>query len=102
MWQSLQVTIYGTPRTLQAIRYQAVWPRVLGAQPIQIVVVRDPEGRMDDVSLFTTDLSASLEWGIVEFSMRGSIEVLFRASKQVMDLEAPGHYCAQSVQKVAP
>jgi hypothetical protein len=102
LWQPVEVTIYGAQRTLQAVRYVAVWPRVLGLVAIQIVVVRDPEGRMDDVYLFTTDPSASLEWVIEQFSWRWSIEVLFRASKQVLQIEAPQHYCQESVQKVAP
>jgi hypothetical protein len=102
LWQAVEVTIYGTRRTLQACSYQAVWPRVLGLVPIQVVVVRDVEGEMDDVYLFTTDVNASLGWVIEQFSFRWSIEVLFRASKQVMQIEAPGHYCQESVEKVAP
>jgi len=102
LWRSVAVTIYGGQRTLVAVSYVAVWPRVLGLVPIQIVVVRDPEGRMDDVYLFTTDLGASLEWVIEQFSWRWSIEVLCRAGKQVLQIEAPGHYCQQSVEKVAP
>jgi DDE superfamily endonuclease len=89
LWQAADVTIYGKRRTLLAVGYVAVWPRVLGRRPIQIVVVRDPEGKMDDVYLFTTDLEASLDWVIEQFSWRWSIEVLFRASKQVMQIEAP-------------
>jgi DDE superfamily endonuclease len=102
LWQTVAVTIYGKQRTLLAVSYQAVWPRVLGLRPIRVVVVRDPEGRMDDVYLFTTDMNASLSWVIEQFSWRWSIEVLFRASKQVMQIEAPQHYCQQSVEKVAP
>jgi hypothetical protein len=102
LWQTVTVTIYGKQRTLQAVSYQAVWPRVLGLRPIQVVVVRDVEGRMDDVYLFTTDLEASLSWVIEQFSWRWSIEVLFRASKQVLQIEAPAHYCQESVEKVAP
>ena len=102
VWQAVTVTIYGEARELLAVSYQAVWPRVLGLRPIRVVVVRDAEGRMDDVYLFTTDLQASLEWVITQFSWRWSIEVLFKASKQVMQIEAPQHYCKSSVQKVAP
>jgi DDE superfamily endonuclease len=102
LWQEVSVTIYGKQRKLQVVSYQAVWPRVLGLVPIQVVVVRDMEGRMDDVYLFTTDLGASPEWVIEQFSWRWSIEVLFRASKQVMDVEAPHHFCQQSVEKLAP
>src|SRR5215211_4173593 len=102
LWQSVEVTIYGSQRTLLAVTYVAAWPRVLGLRPIRVVVVRDPEGRMDDVYLFTTDPSASLQWVIEQFSWRWSIEVLFRASKQAMQIEAPQHYCQQTVAKVAP
>jgi len=102
LWQAATVTIYGTQRTLLAVSYQAVWPRVLGLEPIQVVVVRDPKKQMDDVYLFTTDLDASLEWVIEQFSWRWSIEVLFRASKQVLQIEGPQHHCQESVEKVAP
>jgi hypothetical protein len=102
VWQEVSVTIYGKQRTLQAVSYQAVWPRVLGLRAIQIVVVRDPEGRMQDAYLFTTDLEACLDWVIGQFSWRWSIEVLFRAGKQVMQIEVPQHSCQQSVEKLAP
>lgn len=102
LWQPAEVMIYGETRTVQAVSYQAVWPRVLGLVPIRVVVVRDPEGRMDDVYLFTTDTEASPGWVIEQFPFRWSIEVLFKASKQVLQIEAPQHYCQQSVEKVAP
>jgi hypothetical protein len=102
VWELIRVTVYGQKRELQTINYQAVWPRVLGLRSIQIVVVRDPLGEMDDIYLFTTDLKASLNWVIVQFAWRWSIEVLFRASKQVMNIEGPQHFCEESVQKLAP
>jgi len=75
---------------------------VLGYRAIQVVVVRDPSGRMRDCYLFTTDLEASLSWVITQFAWRWAIEVLFRASKQVMDIEAPQHWSQESVEKLAP
>jgi hypothetical protein len=102
LWQKIRVCIYGKERELKALRYEAVWPHVLGPRPIQIVAVRDLSGRMDDIYLFTTDLKASPNWVITQFAWRWSIEVLFRASKQVMDVEAPQHFCQESVEKVAP
>ena len=36
------------------------------------------------------------------FAWRWAIEVLFRASKQVLDLEAPQHWSQGSVEKLAP
>ncbi len=102
VWRQVEVTAYGESRTLWAVSYQAVWPRVLGYRPIKVVVVRDPSGRMRDCYLFTTDLKASLGWVIVQFAWRWSIEVAFRASKQVMDIEGPQHFCQGSVEKLAP
>jgi hypothetical protein len=102
VWQEVEVTAYGESRKLLAVAYEAVWPRVLGYRPIKVVVVRDPSGRMRDCYLFSTDLKASLSWVIVQFAWRWSIEVAFRASKQVMDIEAPQHFCQGSVEKLAP
>jgi DDE superfamily endonuclease len=102
VWQAVTVTVYGCRRTLQALTYQAVWPTVLKLRPIQVVVVRDPEGKMRDAYLFTTDLAASMGWVITQFAWRWAIEVLFRASKQVLAIEAPQHWCQASVEKVAP
>ena len=102
VWQTVQVTVYRQVRQLRVVAYEAVWPTVLGLRPIRIVVVRDPEGRMRDVYLFTTDVQAEPRWVIEQFAQRWAIECLFRASKQVMDIEAPHHWSQGSVEKVAP
>jgi hypothetical protein len=101
-WRDLWVTIYGKERWLKIVSFEALWPTVLGPRLIQIVVVRDVEGRMDDVYLFTTDLQANPQWVVTQFSWRWAIEVLFKASKQVMDIEAPQHWAQASVEKLAP
>jgi hypothetical protein len=102
VWQEVEVAVYGCTRSLQALSYEAVWPTVLGYRAIQVVVVRDPSGRLRDAYLFTTDLEASLSWVITMFAWRWAIEVMFRASKQVMDLEAPQHWSREAVEKLAP
>jgi hypothetical protein len=89
-------------RSLQAFAYQAVWPTVLGYRTIQVVVVRDPLGKMRDCYLFPTDWRARLSWVITMFAWRWSIEVLFRASKQVLDIEAPQQRSQEAVEKLAP
>jgi Transposase DDE domain len=102
VWQEVSVLVYGCRRSLRALSYEVVWPRVLGYRRLQVVVVRDPSGRMRDAYLFTTDLGASLSWVIQQFAWRWSIEVLFRASKQVLEIEAPQQWSRESVEKVAP
>ena len=102
LWEPIAVTLYGEIRQLKVVHYVAVWPRVLGLRPVRVVVVRDPSRRMDDVYLFTTDLKMSAGEVVEQFGRRWSIEVLFRSSKQVLDIEAPQHWCKSSVEKVAP
>lgn len=101
-WQPVTVTVYGVRRELRALSYEVVWPTVLGLRRIQVVVVRDPSGKMRDAYLFSTDLKAPWVWVIETFAARWSIEVLFRASKQVMDIEAPQHWSQSSVEKLVP
>ncbi len=101
-WREVTVEAYGKERTLLVLSYEALWPRVLGLRPVLVVVVRDPEGKMRDCYLFTTNVEARVDEVVRQFAWRWSIEVLFRASKQVMDIEAPQHYSEASVQKVAP
>jgi hypothetical protein len=102
LWRPLAVVAYGASRSLAVVNYEVVWPRVLGLRPLQVVVVRDPEGRMQDCYLFTTDRAAGAAWVVTQFAWRWAIEVLFRASKQVLDIEAPQHWSQESVEKVAP
>jgi hypothetical protein len=102
VWQSVQAMAYGVTRTLQVVSYRAVWPRVLGYTPVQVMVVRDGEGRMEDIALFTTNLTKLPQWVIETFARRWSIEVAFKASKQVMDIEGPQNWCEGSITKLAP
>ena len=101
-WQTIQATAYGVTRTLLVLSFQAVWPEVHGLTPILVVLVRDPVGKFDDKFLFTTDLKADLSWVIATFSRRWSIEVVFKSSKQVMKIQAPQHWCRQSIEKLSP
>ncbi len=101
-WQAVEAAAYGVTRQLQVVSFQAVWPEVLGLAPILVVLVRDPLGKFQDKYLFTTDLTADLGWVISAFSRRWSIEVTFKSSKQVMKIEAPQHWCQESIEKLSP
>jgi hypothetical protein len=101
-WRTVKATCYGVKRKLQVLSFQAVWPEVRGLLPIRVVLVRDPLGKFDDKYLFTTDVNAELSWVISTFSRRWSIEVAFKASKQVMKIQAPQHWCRQSIEKLSP
>jgi hypothetical protein len=97
-----KATAYGMTRKLRVVSFQAVWPVVFGLTPILVVLVRDPRGKFKDKYLFTTDLSADAAWVIEAFSRRWSIKVVFKASKQVMKIQSPQHWCQQSIEKLSP
>jgi hypothetical protein len=101
-WQTVEAVAYGVKRTLRVLAYTVVWPEVFGLRPIRIVVVRDPERKMKDAYLFTTDLTAALDWVITTYAKRWSIEVAFKNSKQVLSIEGPQHWCQASIEKLAP
>ena len=101
-WQTVEATAYGVTRQLQVVSLQAVWPEVMGLVPILVVLVRDPLGKFQDKYLFTTDLDAELGWVISTFSRRWSIEVAFKSSKQAMQIQAPQHWCQESIEKLSP
>jgi hypothetical protein len=67
-----------------------------------VVLVRGPFGKFKDKYLFTTDLSTGTAWVIEAFSRRWSIEVVFKASKQVIRIQSPQHWCHQSIEKLSP
>ncbi len=102
VWQTVEASAYGVTRTFQVVSFLAVWPKVLGLLPILVVLVRDPEGKFEDAYLFTTDVDADLSWVISTYARRWSIEVAFKASKQVMEIQSPQHRCQQSIEKLAP
>jgi hypothetical protein len=101
-WRTIKAAAYGTRRTFKVLSYEAVWPGVLRLTPIRVLLIRDPLGRLKDAYWFTTDLSADPAEIIETFSRRWSIEVAFKASKQVMHIESPQHWCRQSIEKLSP
>jgi hypothetical protein len=101
-WQSVEVLAYGLKRTLKAVTERVLWPHVLGLKAVLLVVVRDPEGEFEDTYLFTTKGQTLPGWVIETFAQRWAVEVAFRDSKQVLDIEGPQHWCQQSIEKLAP
>jgi hypothetical protein len=101
-WTTIQADAYGHRRTFQVVSLQALWPKVLGDRPVQVVVVRSLEKGFGEVYYFTTDVTASPAWVVETYAKRTGIEALFKSSKQVMDIQRPRHRCRQSVEKLAP
>ena len=61
-----------------------------------------PQGKFKDTYLFTTDVTRGASWVVETFARRWSIEVTFKASKPVLEIEGPHHWCPESIEKLAP
>jgi len=101
-WKIIKVDAYGHKRKFQVVSFQALWPKVLGDRPIQVVVVRSLDKGFGEVYYFTTNLTASPDWVVQTYAKRTWIEAMFKGSKQVLDIQRPRHHCRQSVEKLAP
>jgi hypothetical protein len=98
-WQEISTRRYGK---LWVHTRRVLWPKVCGLRPIRIVVIHDPQGKLRDLCLFTTDVNAEVAWIIETFARRPSIEQVFRASKQYLQIQSPHHWCQASIEKLAP
>ena len=101
-WKTIQVYAYGQRRRFQVCAFQAVWPKVFGTRPIQVVVTRSLDKGYGEVYLYTTDLSASPAWVVETYARRTAIEATFKSSKQVLEIQKPQHRCRGSIEKLAP
>ncbi len=101
-WKTVQATVRGEKQKFQVCCFVAVWPKVFGTQPIQVVVYRSLETDGEVFCLYTTDLEASPQWVIETYGDRVSIESMFKSSKQVMEIQKPQHWCKGSIEKLAP
>lgn len=101
-WKTISVYAYGQQRRFQVCSFQAVWPKVLGQRPIQVVLCRSLDKGYGEVYLYTTDLEATPEWVVETYARRTAIEGTFKSSKQVLEIQKPQHRCRASIEKLAP
>ena len=101
-WKKITVHAYGQERRFEVCSFVALWPKVFGPRPIQVVLCRPREKGYQDVALFTTDLAATPAWVVETYARRSSIEAMFKSSKQVMEIQKPQQRCRSSVEKLAP
>jgi hypothetical protein len=97
-WRKLTLVIYGRTVTLNVKSMRCLWHTVAGPRLVQVVVTRDPTGRINDRAYFSTvdhrdeqadTLHDPVAAVLMEFARRWEIEVAFRNTKQAMGLEDP-------------
>jgi DDE superfamily endonuclease len=78
------------------------WYTSAGSAPVQVVLVRDPQGQWRNEALVCTDPSLSAEEIITGYCRRWSVEVAFCDAKQMLGFHDPQVWCEKSVQRAAP
>jgi hypothetical protein len=98
----LPVTLYGRQVTPLVFGCTALWYGALRAQPVRIVVVRDPSGRRRDEAFFCTDLTVDHAFILEGYARRWTIEVAFHDQKQFLGFEDPQNQTPEAVARTAP
>jgi hypothetical protein len=104
-WPAQTVTLdFGKLQRTLAIKVikDVCWDHAAGRTPLQVVLVRDTEGKWRDEALVTTDLSLTAEDIILSYCRRWSVEVAFCDAKQLLGFHDPQVRCAASVERAAP
>jgi catechol 2,3-dioxygenase-like lactoylglutathione lyase family enzyme len=101
-WHHLPLQLYGRSVTTQAFQLTALWYVALRAQPVRIVVVRDPAARRRDEAFFCTDLGVRASFVLESYARRWTLEVAFHDGKQYLGFEDPQNQTEQAVQRTAP
>jgi hypothetical protein len=101
-WQALTVAIYGRTVPTQVRTVRALWYAALRAQPVQIVLVRDPTGKRRDEAFFCTDLAVDARFILEAYARRWCLEVTFHDAKQFLGFAEPQCQTPRAVQRTAP
>ena len=101
-WHALTVAIYGRTVTTQVRTLRALWYAALRAQPVQIVLVRDPTHKRRDEAFFCTDLATDARFILEAYARRWCLEVPFHDAKQFLGFAEPQCQTPRAVQRTAP
>jgi hypothetical protein len=96
-WSKIKAVCYGKEVTLMVHQFTALWYHSAGQEPLSIVLCRDPKGRYSDTVFFDTDLTAKASDIIARYSIRWSIEITIRETKQLLGAAEPQCRSQQSV-----
>lgn len=103
-WEETEAAWYrGKRKRLWIFSRTALW-HTPGSDPIEIryVLVRDPEGKLDDAAYFCTDISQTpvqiIEW----FVMRWSVETTFEESREHLGVESQRQWSDKAIARTTP
>jgi hypothetical protein len=101
-WETHEVDMYGEIVERQIYTYNALWYEVCPDRLVKIVIVRDPEGEVDDEFFFSTDLDMSGVDIVHCYTGRWAIEVVFRETKQYLGMNHAQARKKKAVLRITP
>jgi hypothetical protein len=78
------------------------WYASAGQAPLNVVLVRDPEGKWRDETLLSSEPGLSAEEVILGYLRRWSVEPCYCDAKQLLGFHEPGVYSQRSVSRAHP
>jgi hypothetical protein len=99
LWEWIWISLYGQETIVEACRFEAIWYKAAGNEPLSIVMVRDPGGKYPNTVFFDTDIAAADSETIGRFSHRWSIEITNRETKSLLGSADPQCRSEKSVSR---
>jgi hypothetical protein len=92
----------GTKKLQVKVLGPCCWYNSAGQLLMQVVLVRDPEGKWRNEALLCSDLELSAQEVVLGYLRRWSVEPAYCDAKQLLGFHEPRVYCALSVQRAHP
>ncbi|HWC37706.1 MAG TPA: transposase [Acidimicrobiales bacterium] len=101
-WTRRTLVRYGISATVELAHRQLLWYLPFGAQPVRLVLARDPGANEYEIALITTDLTAAPSQVVECYASRWSIEVAFEEAKQVIGVGEARNRTENAVRRTTP
>jgi hypothetical protein len=101
-WQEIEFDQFGLHGRFLVKTRTALYYKAAGSRPVEIVLVRDPDGGRPDQMFYCTKLGWTARMILAGYSQRWAIEVTFEGSKQLLGLEDPANRLPLAVERTAP
>ncbi len=101
-WKKTELVLYGERVVRLMHSYQAYWYQVYPDAPIQIVIVRGPQGKHEEEFFLPTDLYFTPKAVVEAYGHRWSQEVTHREAKRRMGIDGPKARLQPVLERQAP
>jgi len=101
-WQTITLLRQGQEVEREVLGITCLWYHVCRAEPIRLVIVRDPRGREKDDFFFSTDANTPDAEIVQRYYDRWGVEESILEGKQQMGFESTRGWCSRTVNRQAP